>query len=189
MIAALARRLRLLIGRAVITAIRDELKMQELQLTALDGETLDNVERFEEYGLTSRPLAGAEAVIAAVAGVRDHAVVVALGDRRHRPRGVLGAGDVALYTDQDSETATHSSAAHRLVMQSSGKKLIGRFDEFDLKTAGGAQVIGNASSLTLKFGSKTIVIDSSGVTIEGKLFLTHTHTGVQAGGSNTGGVT
>lgn len=188
MIAALARRVRMMIARAVVTTIRDSLRMQELQLTALDGETLEGVERFEEYGVTSRPLAGAEAIIASVGGSRDHAVVVALGDRRYRPRGVLSAGDVALYTDGDAETAAHASAEHRIALVSSGKKIVVRATEFDLKTAGGAQVIGTATSLTLSFGAKTIVINSSGVTIEGKLFLTHTHSGVTTGGGTSGPV-
>jgi hypothetical protein len=44
------------------------------------------------------------------------------------------------------------------------------------------------SSITLSCGGHSVVIDSSGVKIDGRLFLTHTHSGVTAGGSNTGGV-
>jgi len=43
------------------------------------------------------------------------------------------------------------------------------------------------TTLTLQVGSKSIVINSSGVTIDGKLWDTHQHTGVTTGGSNTGG--
>lgn len=43
-------------------------------------------------------------------------------------------------------------------------------------------------SITLSAGGHTIVINSSGVTIDGKVFLTHHHSGVQVGGSNTGDV-
>lgn len=42
------------------------------------------------------------------------------------------------------------------------------------------------TSITLAVGSHSIVINSSGVTIDGKPFLTHEHTGVTSGGSNTG---
>ena len=44
------------------------------------------------------------------------------------------------------------------------------------------------SSITLQCGGSSIVIDASGVTIMGKDFLTHVHSGVEPGPSNTGGV-
>jgi GpV Apex motif len=43
------------------------------------------------------------------------------------------------------------------------------------------------NSITLNAGGKTLVVNSSGVTIDGILWETHQHTGVQSGGSNTGG--
>jgi phage gp45-like len=45
------------------------------------------------------PLAGAEAAVLFVGGIRDHALVVAVDDRRYRKTG-LQPGEVALYTDQ-----------------------------------------------------------------------------------------
>lgn len=45
-----------------------------------------------------------------------------------------------------------------------------------------------ANSITLAFATHSIIINSSGVTIDGKVFLSHEHSGVQSGGSNTGGV-
>jgi hypothetical protein len=53
----------------------------------------------------------------------------------------------------------------------------------------GASVITlTPSSITLSCGGHSIVINSSGVIIDGKTFLTHQHGGVQSGGSNTGNV-
>ena len=52
----------------------------------------------------------------------------------------------------------------------------------------GQQVtISAPTSLTFKVGGKSIVIDSSGVTIDGILFDTHLHTGVTPGTGNSGG--
>ncbi len=45
------------------------------------------------------------------------------------------------------------------------------------------------TSITLTVGGHSIVINSSGVTIDGKAFLTHMHTLVQTGTSNSGPVT
>lgn len=95
----LAQRLQLMVSRAVVKLVRDGLKLQGLQVTLLADEVRDDVERFQQYGLTSHPHPGAEALVVCVAGSRDHAVVVAVDDRRYRLQG-LQQGEVALYTDE-----------------------------------------------------------------------------------------
>lgn len=56
-------------------------------------------------------------------------------------------------------------------------------------TGGSAPTISmTTSAITLKVGSVDIVIDSSGVKIQGKLFLPHEHTGVTTGSATSGGV-
>lgn len=46
----------------------------------------------------------------------------------------------------------------------------------------------DATSITMTAGGKTIKLDSSGFTIEGKEFFSHQHSGVTSGSSNSGGV-
>jgi phage baseplate assembly protein V len=97
--APISRRVRLMIGRAVLALVNDASRVQGLQVTLLAGETRDEVERFQEYGFTSHPHPGAEAVLVAVGGSRDHGIVIAVEDRRYRLRG-LAQGEVALYSDE-----------------------------------------------------------------------------------------
>lgn len=92
---ALARRVRMLIARAVVNLVNDSMKVQSLQISVLDSEVAD-AQRFQEYGFTSVPLAGAEAMVAAVSGVRSHRVVIAVEDGRYRLKS-LQPGEVALY--------------------------------------------------------------------------------------------
>lgn len=94
----LARRVRMLLARSVVTLVNDALKVQGLQITVLQGEVAQ-VQRFQEYGFTSVPLPGAEAIVAALAGVRSHLVAIAVDDGRYRLKGLQG-GEVALYTDE-----------------------------------------------------------------------------------------
>jgi len=98
-LAPLKRRVFLMIGRAVVKLIDDAYGVQQLQLVGLEGEVLDRVERFQEYGFTSHPHPGAEAVLAAVGGDRAHCLVIGVEDRRYRLRGLAG-GEAALYDDQ-----------------------------------------------------------------------------------------
>jgi phage baseplate assembly protein V len=85
-----------LLSRAVVTLVDDSKKMQELQLSILEGETRGGIERVQNYGFTSVPLPGAEAVTLFVGGHRDHGLAVAVDDRRYRLTG-LQEGEVALY--------------------------------------------------------------------------------------------
>lgn len=70
--------------------------MQNVQLTGMDGETFDDVERPQQYGQISVPLPGAETFFACLGGQRDQTVVLVVEDRRSRPTG-LTAGDTGVY--------------------------------------------------------------------------------------------
>lgn len=96
LLAPLRNRIANMIARAVVKIVDDAGGLQVLQLGVLDGETRDAIERFQEYGFTSRPLAGAEAAVLFLGGRRDHGIAVAVDDRRHRLAG-LAEGDAALY--------------------------------------------------------------------------------------------
>jgi len=98
-VAPLERRVRLMVARGVINRVTDTTKTQTVQVNLLADEVRDGVERPQQYGFTSRPFAGAEAVFLAVGGSRDHGVIVATDDRRYRPL-TLAEGEVALYTHQ-----------------------------------------------------------------------------------------
>lgn len=94
----LARTIRLLASRAVVALTDDAGGLQRAQVQLLADEVLDRVERFQQYGVTSVPLKGAEGIVLALGGARDHAVLIAVDDRRYRPRD-LAPGESALYDD------------------------------------------------------------------------------------------
>lgn len=96
------RRVRLMVARAVVNLIDDSARVQVLQLAVRADELRDDAERFQEYGLTSVPLSGAEAIVLFVGGDTSHPVVVAVDDRRYRPKP-LEPGEVALYTQQNGK--------------------------------------------------------------------------------------
>tara|TARA_R110001583_G_scaffold178954_2_gene335292 strand:+ start:20100 stop:20681 length:582 start_codon:yes stop_codon:yes gene_type:complete len=98
LIRPLKRRVFLMVSRAVIKIINDAEGIQKLQLVGYDGELHEGVERFQEYGFTSHPKSGAEAVVVAVAGNRGHSLVIALDDRKFRLKS-LQPGEMAIYDD------------------------------------------------------------------------------------------
>lgn len=94
--ASMGRRLRLLVNRGVVNNVSDSLKQQNLQVSLLAEETADDVERFQNYGHTSVPPGGSEAIVLAVGGVRQHLVAVAVDNKGSRLTG-LTSGDSAVY--------------------------------------------------------------------------------------------
>ncbi|TBW58563.1 phage baseplate assembly protein V [Marinobacter halodurans] len=91
------RRIRLLVSRGVVKLVDDSLKLQGVQVSLL-GDEPAWAERFQDYGHTSHPHPGAEAVVAAVGGARAHLVALAIDDRRYRLKD-LAEGEVAMYDD------------------------------------------------------------------------------------------
>jgi phage baseplate assembly protein V len=105
-IAPLGRRLRLMVARAVITAIDDSGKIQSAQVKLLDGEVREGVEILNQYGFSSVPPGEPEGLYFSVGGDRDHGVMAAVADRAFRFKN-LAPGEVAIYTDEDATDGKH----------------------------------------------------------------------------------
>ncbi|MEP9372622.1 phage baseplate assembly protein V [Mesorhizobium sp. KR1-2] len=98
LIAPTHRRIMHIVSRAKLTMVSDAEGLQRLQVSVLNGETRDNVERFQQYGFSSHPQAGAEVLMLSLGGSRDHPVIIAVDDRRTRPGGAA-AGETEVYND------------------------------------------------------------------------------------------
>jgi phage baseplate assembly protein V len=129
-------RLSNLVSRGVVTRVTDSGKLQTLQLGLLSEETRDAVERFQQYGFTSVPIAGAEAVVLFVGGRRDHGLVVAVDDKRHRKSG-LQAGEVAVY----------SQAGASVVLKADGSVEVTPKPGATVTLAGSADAVAKGSAL------------------------------------------
>lgn len=92
-------RIRMMLARAVITLVNDGAKVQRASISLLNDEARDGVERYQNYGFTSNPHPGMEAAVLFLGGERANPVIVAVGDRQYRLKG-LKTGEVALYTDE-----------------------------------------------------------------------------------------
>jgi phage gp45-like len=97
MIAPLQRRVLLMVARGVIKTVKDTGKIQKMQVLALADEVIDGLDRIQQVGFTSRPKAGAQAVVLFMGGNRDHGVVIATDDGSVRPKD-LGEGEAAVYS-------------------------------------------------------------------------------------------
>lgn len=92
-------RMMLMLARGIVTAVDSSTKLQTISVSLLADEDKGGLEHFETYGLTSNPPDGLEALAAFIGGDRSHGVVIGVGDRLFRLKG-LARGEVALYTDE-----------------------------------------------------------------------------------------
>jgi len=127
----LKRKIFLLVGRAIVTAVNNSGKTQLVQVTALKDETISDIERMEEYGFATYPKTGSEALINFINGNRDHGLVVCIHDRNYRPTD-LTEGDVRVY-DYRGNKITCKSTGIEIFVSSSGKIAI-KSDGVSLKT-------------------------------------------------------
>lgn len=96
LLAPIQRRLSLVVARGVVTIVNDSLKRQNVQVMLLADEDADNMERFQNYGLTSIPPASSEMIAVAPGGFRSGLVAIAVEDKEVRPKN-LEKHDVVLY--------------------------------------------------------------------------------------------
>jgi len=87
----------MLIARGVIDSINDSSGIQGAKVCLLADEVRDTLERIQEYGFTSTPLPQAECVVIFPGGNRDHGLVIAVDDRRVRPKDIPPGG-AAIYS-------------------------------------------------------------------------------------------
>lgn len=162
LLAPLRRRVGNMIARAVVRLVNDGAKIQALQLSVLANETRDGVERFQQYGVTSVPHDGAEAIVLFVGGERAHGVAVAVDDRRYRKKG-LKPGEVALYTDEGDHILLKRG---RIVEVVAGAKLDVSAPEVVVSAASSVTI--ETAQATVK-ASGSVTLDAPQVSVTGNL--------------------
>lgn len=159
------RRILHIVGRGVVRLSTDGDGNQRYQVSLMAEETRDGVERIQEYGFTSRPLAGADAVVVFPGGNREFGLIVAVDDRRYRLKG-LAEGEVALYTDEGD----------RIHLKRGGKIEISATSEVDVIAS--SKVVINSPAVEV--GSGALEKALMGEAFQ-QFFNTHTHTSTSPG--------
>lgn len=163
LLAPLSRRLRLIADRAIVTLVNDSLQRQGLQLKVLADESADDVERFQNYGHTSVPPEGSEAIVLGIGGARAGLVAIAVEHKGSRPKN-LEAGDSCLYHLEGHRVVLGKDKAVSI----EAKSVITEAGEKTLTISPDNEIQG-ALHVTLNITTDADVI------INGKSFLDHKH--------------
>lgn len=93
------RRLQNLFGHARVQIGDDSGFVQLQQVAFAGGDVRDDTPRLAEYGFTSMPLPGCQALVLFIGGDRSNAAIFATSDPSNRLKN-LQPGEVAIYDDQ-----------------------------------------------------------------------------------------
>lgn len=193
---SLRMHMRNVIARAVVNLVNDAGATQFVQVEALSGEVRDFVERVQQYGFNSVPLAGAHPVIVlAPAGEATRVLAIAVDDMRHRPAGGE-PGDVELYDNRgnrvrllDDELRVTAvgelaiTAAEGATLSVTGDCAITVSGNVQVQAGGSVQV--ESTDVQLGAGTLRALCDERLITY----LASHVHSGVTAGGASTGAPT
>ena len=189
------QKMRLMVARGIVKLVQDS-GLQLMQLDLLDEETRDGVERVQNYGHRGHPPQGSTVATVAVAGSRDHLVVVACEHPDHVPP--LESGESAMYAmfgqlfkmDKEGNVTLvckdfNIQASGNVTAAAAGNYTATAGGNLGISARGGMSMHGEGgASLTGGLQADSIVADKlvgGGVDVE-----THNHKGVTAGGDNTG---
>lgn len=96
-LSSLSQRLRLVVSKAILDVVDDSTPLQTCKIGLYDDEVDEGVERIQEYGFSSVPPKGSEAVAFEVGGSRDQLLVLGTDSHDFRPVGGL-SGEACMYT-------------------------------------------------------------------------------------------
>lgn len=181
----ISRRIALLAGRGVVRLSDDSGSLQTLQADLLKGETRSGLERFGQFGWTSRPPEGSELVALFFGGVRDHGVVVAVEDRSSRPTD-LAEGESCAYNAHGVRILLKEDGSIEITANGGVKMTAATLElSGDLKVDGKIEAGGKISS-DASIEAAAQISDALGSMTEVRdLYNAHTHLGVQSGSSAT----
>lgn len=98
----LKQRILMTVSRGIVDQTDDSDGMQIIKGKFLADEVRDGLERFQEFGFTSRPPDNSECVAVFVQGNREHGIIVGTNNRQFRLKN-LEKGETAIYTDDGTE--------------------------------------------------------------------------------------
>ncbi|MDF7676354.1 phage baseplate assembly protein V [Neisseriaceae bacterium ESL0693] len=182
--------------RGQLTVINSSEPVQRAQVAGLADETLQNIEHLQQFGFTSNPPAGSEAIVLPLGGTTSHSVIVATEHASYRIKA-LKSGEVAIYSQSGASITLKDN---KIIEIDCDKLNIKAAQSVDIDTPqvtcsqqliANGQISGN-SGLSVQGGGGAVFsgnmsqtnggyTTTGDVVAQGKSLTGHTHTGDSGG--------
>lgn len=171
---------------AIIRSVNDDGDLQRMQVESIGHSVYDNVERFGQFGFTSNPPAGLDAIIIERTGKH---IVVAVGDRKYRVKN-LEPGDAAVYDIRGQQIILNETGI--AATDAFGNNVVSDSRGITTTDTNGNNAKMDGSGITLTdINGNTISMTAAGVNINGVLITQDgtmtTPSTITAGGDITSG--
>lgn len=117
MVSDLTSRTMNMASRGTMTNLDDTKNIQQMAVQGVAGEQFNRVQRWEQFGISSLPPAGSDALIMSMNGSRDSAQILAVENQSMRPRNSPGGS-----------TTVYDAAGTTIVLDGAGKLTINAND-------------------------------------------------------------
>lgn len=140
LLAPIKARIRLMVGRCLITACKNG----RVSLTLLADESRDDVDFYQQYGFSSRPKGDVDAVALFIGGSRDNGVVVASRGRSSDMSMSLEEGEVAVHSPFGSSILLKKDGSVEMATNSNKFRFVG-----DIEATGNIKAMCDGAFVTL----------------------------------------
>lgn len=153
-------RIKSVVGKALIESVSDDNDIQLVKISGLADEVQSDIERVQDYGITSNPPVESEAVVLYINGGKDHGIVVKTDSSEYRVQG-LKTGEVCIY----------SKFGQKILLDENGEIVFNEGTDFA------------AGFTDLKTGFDTLRTELNALVTA---YNAHVHTGVLTGPASSG---
>lgn len=187
LMAPIITRIRRVCLGAIIRRVDDDGDLQRMQVESIGHSVYDNVEKFEQFGFTSNPPVGLDAIIIERCGKH---IIVAIGDRKYRIKN-LEPGDTAIYDVRGQTIILNKTGIS--VTDAHGNTVVTDSSGINTTDTNGNNIKMNGSGINLTdINGNNITMSSAGVNINGVLItqagVMTTPSTITAGGDITSGI-
>ena len=156
--------------RGVLNLVKSGSDIQQVQVSGLADETIQDLELMQHFGFTSVPPAGTQAVVIPLGGKTTHGIIVATENGSFRVKN-LKNGEVAIYDSSGSTIILKNNRVIDVECEAYNVKC----KTYQVTASEGTTINGNLTQAEGSFSTSGDVTASGDVSANGTSLSTHKH--------------
>lgn len=156
--------------RGVLNLVKSGSDIQQVQVSGLADETIQDLELMQHFGFTSVPPAGTQAVVIPLGGKTTHGIIVATENGSFRVKN-LKSGETAIYDSSGSTIILKNNRVIDVECEAYNVKC----KTYQVTASEGTTINGNLTQAEGSFSTSGDVTASGDVSANGTSLSTHKH--------------